>query len=1111
MNNLTTNRIRISGGSAIFLVAMLMVTLMTAPAAFAAGPATVNLGSAVNFAALAKTGISTTGTTAIVGDIGLSPAAATYITGFPLSAPPTTYTTSTLVTGKVYAADYDPPTPTYLTTAILDMQTAYTDAAGRTLPDFTELGAGNISGMTLAPGLYKWGTGLLIGNTGVTLSGGADDVWIFQIAGTLIVNSDAIVTLSGGAQAKNIFWQVTGQATLGSMSQFKGNILGQTAVVMNTGASLDGRALAQTAVTLEANTVTKPAADITPGAATKLVFGVQPSTTASGGTITPAVTVRILDANNNLVTGDVRNVTLAIAANPGSGTLSGTTTVAASGGVATFSNLSINTTGTGYTLSAASFPVLTGATSSAFNINSGVLHHFTINAIGTPQIAGSAFSVTIKAQDANNNTVTSFSGTVGFTTNAGTITPVTSNDFTTGQLTQNVTVTQAGTGKTITVTKSGGTETGASNTIIINAGQATKVLVETAADGSGTGVPVLNIVSGSTIAFYAVARDASNNFVGNVAADSWAFINVTGGIVAGDLVQSGDKKSAVFTGNATGTAEVKATSGTLAATNSGTITVTLGAATKLAFGVQPGNTVPDGTITPSVTVRILDANNNLVTSDTRNVTLTIAVNPGSGTLSGTTTVAASGGVATFSSISINATGTGYTLSAASYPVLTGATSSAFNINSGVLHHFAIDAIGTPQTAGSAFSVTVTAQDANNNTVTSFTGTVGFTTNAGTITPVTSNDFTNGQLTQVVTVTQMGTDKAITVTASGGSETGTSNTLTVNAGQATKVLVETAADGSGTGVPALNIASGSSITFYAVARDASNNFVGNVAADSWVFVNVTGGIVAGDLVQSGDKKSAVFTGNAIGTAETKATAGTLAATNSGTITVMLGAAAKFIITGISAQVSGTTQDLTITAKDNGGNTDTSYTGDKSLIFSGANPSADPVKNPTVTDKAGVPVEFGSATTITFVNGIATVSTGKNGMMTVYKEETANIVATQGTITATGSDRLTVSVEGVVSVKAGSMPKEFSLSQNFPNPFNPSTTIQYSLVTSGMVSLKVYNMVGQEVVTLVNGHQEAGNHTLTFNAKEGIAGLSNGVYFYRLDAGSFVSIKKFVFMK
>jgi hypothetical protein len=134
------------------------------------------------------------------------------------------------------------------------METAYTDAAGRTLPDFTELGAGNIDGLTLVPGLYKWGTGVTI-PTGVTLTGGANDVWIFQIAQDLTVGNGAIVTLSGGAQATNIFWQVAGQVTLGTTSQFKGIILCQTLIQMNTGAKLEGRALAQTAVTLDSNNV----------------------------------------------------------------------------------------------------------------------------------------------------------------------------------------------------------------------------------------------------------------------------------------------------------------------------------------------------------------------------------------------------------------------------------------------------------------------------------------------------------------------------------------------------------------------------------------------------------------------------------------------------------------------------------------------------------------------------------------------------------------------------------------------------------------------------------------------------------------------------------------
>jgi hypothetical protein len=139
------------------------------------------------------------------------------------------------------------------------MELAYTDAAGRTVPaPVTELGAGDISAMTLAPDLYKWGTGLNIDNRGVTLQGGANDVWIFQIAQDLTVANTAIVTLSGGAQAKNVFWQVAGKATLGTTSAFKGTILSKTQVVLQTNAAMIGRALAQTQVTLDHTTVTTP-------------------------------------------------------------------------------------------------------------------------------------------------------------------------------------------------------------------------------------------------------------------------------------------------------------------------------------------------------------------------------------------------------------------------------------------------------------------------------------------------------------------------------------------------------------------------------------------------------------------------------------------------------------------------------------------------------------------------------------------------------------------------------------------------------------------------------------------------------------------------------------
>src|ERR1700686_3436710 len=154
-----------------YLVSMSVLGVFAfATAASAAGPSPVNLRTAGDFAILTETGVTTTGTTTVVGDMGVSPIAATAMTGFGLIADATNnFSTSSLVTEKIYAADYAPPTPTKMTTAISDMETAFTDAAGRKIPNFTELGGGDISGKTLVPGLYKWGTDVLITKAGVTL------------------------------------------------------------------------------------------------------------------------------------------------------------------------------------------------------------------------------------------------------------------------------------------------------------------------------------------------------------------------------------------------------------------------------------------------------------------------------------------------------------------------------------------------------------------------------------------------------------------------------------------------------------------------------------------------------------------------------------------------------------------------------------------------------------------------------------------------------------------------------------------------------------------------------------------------------------------------------
>jgi hypothetical protein len=218
----------------------------------------VNLGTAGNYVILTKSGISTGPASAVTGDMGVSPINSTAITGFSLMLTAgSSFATSAQVTGKVYAPDYAAPTPANLTTAIGDMQTAYTDAAGRTTPDFTELGAGQIGGLTLVPGLYKWSTDVLI-SSDVTLSGDANAVWVFQIGGKITQADGTKIFLTGGARAANAFWQAFGDVNLGTTSHFEGIIMTQTSISLATGASINGRLLAQTAVTLQGNAVASP-------------------------------------------------------------------------------------------------------------------------------------------------------------------------------------------------------------------------------------------------------------------------------------------------------------------------------------------------------------------------------------------------------------------------------------------------------------------------------------------------------------------------------------------------------------------------------------------------------------------------------------------------------------------------------------------------------------------------------------------------------------------------------------------------------------------------------------------------------------------------------------
>lgn len=223
----------------------------------------LNLGNAGTFAIFSNTAVTSVFPSDVKGNIGTAGTGSNTTITCPEVTP--------IGVSKVFTVDATFADATcntidavFVSNTALDLSNAITDAKGRVVPDSVDdqTGvAGNISGLTLAPGLYKWNTGVLIDNTGITITGGANDVWIFQISGDLTVQNNAIITLGGSAQAKNIFWQVGGVtgAIIGSAVDFKGIILADAGITLTAGSTVLGRLFANPAITLITNTITPPA------------------------------------------------------------------------------------------------------------------------------------------------------------------------------------------------------------------------------------------------------------------------------------------------------------------------------------------------------------------------------------------------------------------------------------------------------------------------------------------------------------------------------------------------------------------------------------------------------------------------------------------------------------------------------------------------------------------------------------------------------------------------------------------------------------------------------------------------------------------------------------
>jgi hypothetical protein len=230
--------------------------------AVCAGADCVPLGTAGNYVILAKDGgITNVSPSVVTGNVGMN-AVAAGMTGFSQTLDASgTFSTAAEVTGKMFAADYAAPTPADLAQAIVDTGAAFANASTRVVGvGNTDLGAGNITGLDLPAGVYEWSTGVSVdASSTVTLRGSATDVWVLKvIGGGITMNPGSSVTLAGGALPQNVFWRTAGVAALDDGANLKGIVLSDSSVTLNSGASVNGRLYASSAVTLIANTITRP-------------------------------------------------------------------------------------------------------------------------------------------------------------------------------------------------------------------------------------------------------------------------------------------------------------------------------------------------------------------------------------------------------------------------------------------------------------------------------------------------------------------------------------------------------------------------------------------------------------------------------------------------------------------------------------------------------------------------------------------------------------------------------------------------------------------------------------------------------------------------------------
>jgi hypothetical protein len=708
---------------------------------------------------------------------------------------------------------------------------------------------------------------------------------------------------------------------------------------------------------------------ITAGPASGVKFVVQPTNAVAGTAISPAITVKVVDASGTTVNTSTASITLSFGANPNTGTLSGTLTVSAVGGVATFSTAKVNRAGGGYTLAALATG-LTPDSSTAFTISAGAASVLavTVQPATVPVGAVIVPPVQVSVLDNQGNVVPSATNTItvaigtnpGSATLGGTLAVAASNGVATFA---NLTIPNAGTGYTLTAAATGLTGT-ASAPFNVTTGSPKTLVFVTEPSAATAGVAITPAIT------VKVVDSVGATVVSPVVAVTLAFNdNPNGGTLTGTLIANTVNGVATFStakvNRSGGGYTLLATATGLASDTSAVFAINTGAAAALAFSVPPSNAGAGATIAPPVQVSVTDNQGNVATSSTASIALAIGTNPGTSTLTGGAAVPAVAGVATFAGLSLNKVANGYTLVATSTG-LTNGTSAVFNITAGAPAVTMFTTQPATVNVNAAMStVVVTVRDAAGNTATSATMPVTLALLNNPSGAVLGGAVTQNAVAGVATFAGLTLDKAgqaytLTATAAGpgGPLTpGTSNAFN-GIGPATALFFTTQ--------PTSTIRNGVISNVVVEGRDAAGNRATGAINSVTLAIgtNPNVGTLGGTMVRNLAAGVATFTSLTIDSAG----AGyTLLATAAGLTTAVssafdinaFGAAFKlvFVVQPTNADVGASIgPDIRVAVQDPQGNTVSNSTASVTLAF-GANPGA---------------ATLGGTSTVAAVNGIATLS-------------------------------------------------------------------------------------------------------------------------------------------